>query len=875
MERRKALFRVTVISLLYWGVLALLFDVVYCLNDDIMIESILSGGLTGRPDSMAVYVGQPLTAVLAFCYQCIPQLPWFGLFQAGCYAASLASFLYWVLTRCSRRRSRILGSLLTVLLFSALCLPQYVLMHYTVTAAVAGGTGLFLIGTGGGERSGGSDYAGYGLLLLSFLLRRQVFFLLLPFFLGIMCYRFLLGRKSPKKLTALGVFAVLLILCTGLHATLYSTQAWKEYLAFNDARTKLYDYTGVWEGEAAEQYYAKLGITPEELAVYLSYDLMLDEKLTSQRLSQMAEFEPKAYGIKSPMEPTLREALWIYRTRCVSFTQDFPYNYAVLFLLLVLLALAVRYRDKKGAFIIVCYGLGRSLVWMYLILEGRMPERVTVSLYLIECFALACVLYQMLQGKKLHAKIRTAGYVALLAGTIGALSVTWNTMADSLAQMHANRAESEVLYQYFAEHADNRYLLDVYATVDDSRDALALTQDRTENYLLLGGWITHSPLVKEKLQSWGYDSARDALETGENVYLAVREGKGITIRQAEQMLQTVTFESADTISVNQETVFGIYRPIRKNTPEEKEDKTEGADGMSGELIQNTEEIRSEGTENRIVDRKNVTEVLCPTKASVKRGNVAYGRKEHFTYESATCGCVRGANILLPADYSEEKEYPVLYFLHGIFGDENSMLSDPNNRIIELVGNLREDGFISDIIVVFPNMYASSDPDLKPGFTQESIAPYDNFINDLVNDLIPYVEANYSVMTDREHRGLIGFSMGGRESLFIGTTRSDLFSCIGAIAPAPGVTPGRDWAMEHPGQMKEEEFVIRQEDFPPEFLMICCGTKDSVVGQFPASYHEILTRNEVEHIWYEVPEADHDSNAIRSGLYNYLIRWQME
>ena len=61
MERRKALFRVTVISLLYWGVLALLFDVVYCLNDDIMIESILSGGLTGRPDSMAVYVGQPLT----------------------------------------------------------------------------------------------------------------------------------------------------------------------------------------------------------------------------------------------------------------------------------------------------------------------------------------------------------------------------------------------------------------------------------------------------------------------------------------------------------------------------------------------------------------------------------------------------------------------------------------------------------------------------------------------------------------------------------------------------------------------------------------------------------------------------------------------
>lgn len=305
-----------------------------------------------------------------------------------------------------------------------------------------------------------------------------------------------------------------------------------------------------------------------------------------------------------------------------------------------------------------------------------------------------------------------------------------------------------------------------------------------------------------------------------------------------------------------------------------EETGEGTE-MSGELIQDTAELVNETETPIAVDMENVTDVICPTKVAMRQGGVEYGEVTHFTYESTTCGCERGANILLPADYDASKQYPVLYFLHGIFGDENSMMGDSNNRIKEIIGNLAKDGVIDEIIVVFPNMYATGDANLKPGFTAEQIAPYDNFINDLTTDLIPYVEANYSVMTDREHRGIIGFSMGGRETLYIGTTRSDLFDCIGAIAPAPGVTPGQDWAMYHEGTMQESEFVIRLEEYQPKLLMICAGTKDSVVGKFPESYHNILTTNGVKHLWYEVPGADHDSNAIKSGLYNYLIRWFAE
>ncbi len=294
--------------------------------------------------------------------------------------------------------------------------------------------------------------------------------------------------------------------------------------------------------------------------------------------------------------------------------------------------------------------------------------------------------------------------------------------------------------------------------------------------------------------------------------------------------------------------------------------------MSGELLQDTAVLQNDAERSAVIDMECVTETICPTKLAAMQDGVAYGEVIHITYHSTACGCERGANILLPPNYDKNKKYPVLYFLHGIFGDENSMLGDENNHIKEIVGNLAAEGTIGEVLLVFPNMYATGNPDLKPGFTLEQTAPYDYFVNDLAADLIPYVEANFSVLTDRKNRGLIGFSMGGRETLFIGTTRSDLFDCFCAVAPAPGVTPGKDWAMEHPGQMQEKEFVIRQKDYMPKFVMVCAGTKDSVVGKFPESYHRILTANGVKHIWFEVPEADHDSNAIRSGLYNYLIRW---
>ena len=130
-----------------------------------------------------------------------------------------------------------------------------------------------------------------------------------------------------------------------------------------------------------------------------------------------------------------------------------------------------------------------------------------------------------------------------------------------------------------------------------------------------------------------------------------------------------------------ETVVSALSESEAAAISQSETETEGESTMSGELLKNTEDL-SEGISSAetaeeatyCTSMDEVLNVLCPAEISLKRNDAAYGNVTHIEYDSTTTGCKRGANILLPADYDTGKSYPVLYFLHGIFGDENSMIN---------------------------------------------------------------------------------------------------------------------------------------------------------------------------------------------------------
>ena len=244
--------------------------------------------------------------------------------------------------------------------------------------------------------------------------------------------------------------------------------------------------------------------------------------------------------------------------------------------------------------------------------------------------------------------------------------------------------------------------------------------------------------------------------------------------------------------------------------------------------------------------------------------VEYGTLTKYQYYSTTRERMTNVNVLLPPGYSENETYPVLYALHGYWETEDSLAA--MGQVRNMLGNLISTGDAEKMIVVFPYIYTSKTQEACTGLDLANSLNYDNFINDLVTDLMPYIESNFSVKTGRENTAITGFSMGGRESLFIGLTRSDLFAYVGAACPAPGLTPGTDLSM-HPGQLQESQ--LRPAYEAPYLLMITGGSQDGTVGTQPSVYHNILIGNGVDHVWHYVTAGAHDASSVKPHFYNYL------
>lgn len=296
------------------------------------------------------------------------------------------------------------------------------------------------------------------------------------------------------------------------------------------------------------------------------------------------------------------------------------------------------------------------------------------------------------------------------------------------------------------------------------------------------------------------------------------------------------------------------------TKEEKTTTEETATEATTVSETTTEETTTEETTEVITTEDTVAmeyeQTYKPEEGYMdKKDGFGYGEKVAIEYYSNTTGKDRKAYVLLPEGYDPANKYPVVYVLHGIGGTEGEWFQ---GKPQEIIGNLIAAGEVEPFIAVMPNVRArANDTDISDIYQPTNFAAFDNFINDLRDDLMPYINANYSVYGDREHTAVCGLSMGGMESLNIGFRMLDSVGYIGAFSPAP--------------TLDTSLLTLEGSEYTPELVMICNGTADSVVGNVPKDYHNVLVDNNVEHIWYQVPGGDHNFTVWNDGLYNFVKR----
>ena len=172
----------------------------------------------------------------------------------------------------------------------------------------------------------------------------------------------------------------------------------------------------------------------------------------------------------------------------------------------------------------------------------------------------------------------------------------------------------------------------------------------------------------------------------------------------------------------------------------------------------------------------------------KVNKVAHGTVSKIWYESPTAGLTRRLTVYTPAGYETSgKEYPVLYLLHGIGGDENAW--SELGRAAQIMDNLIAQGKAEPMLVVMTNGNISQEA--CPGETSEGFRvptmmlpkTMEGSFETAFPDVVKFVEKTYRVKKDKAHRAIAGLSMGGCHSLFISINYPDLFGYVGLFSAA--------------------------------------------------------------------------------------------
>lgn len=235
--------------------------------------------------------------------------------------------------------------------------------------------------------------------------------------------------------------------------------------------------------------------------------------------------------------------------------------------------------------------------------------------------------------------------------------------------------------------------------------------------------------------------------------------------------------------------------------------------------------------------------------------VAKGAIDTVTYVSTTVGSNRRALVYTPPGFDKTKRYPVLYLLHGIGGDEKEWFNQGRPHVI--LDNLYALQALTPMIVVLPNGRAMKD-DRATGniYDRERVQAFAAFEQDLLNDLIPFIEKTYPVLADREQRAIAGLSMGGGQSLNFGLGNLDTFAWVGGFSSAPNT--------------KQPTDLLPQPDAAAsklKLLWISCGDKDGLLNVSKRT-HDYLTEHNVPHLYQVIPNGYHDFKVWKQNLYQF-------
>src|SRR5581483_934274 len=217
--------------------------------------------------------------------------------------------------------------------------------------------------------------------------------------------------------------------------------------------------------------------------------------------------------------------------------------------------------------------------------------------------------------------------------------------------------------------------------------------------------------------------------------------------------------------------------------------------------------------------------------------VPHGSVHMNLYQSKSLGVTREIWVYTPPGYESGKgSYPVLYLLHGSGDTENGWVTVGRANLI--LDNLIAAGKAKPMIIVMPYGRTSAEVTLVPPAPVTPGAQPDRnaFANDLLQDVIPFVEKLYRANAKADDRAIAGLSMGGGQTLQIGPTHPDVFHYIGAFSAGGGNSNYEEMYKDLFAGPKAANKKIK-------VFYIACGKADSLFAG-SQKLHELLDQHQI-------------------------------
>lgn len=236
--------------------------------------------------------------------------------------------------------------------------------------------------------------------------------------------------------------------------------------------------------------------------------------------------------------------------------------------------------------------------------------------------------------------------------------------------------------------------------------------------------------------------------------------------------------------------------------------------------------------------------------------VPHGVVRMHEYQSRSLGKLRRLQVYTPSGYDRNRaKFPVLYLLHGNGDTDATWVAHGRAHLI--ADNLFAWGKAASMIIVMTDGHALP-PGPRTTNAVERARAIAAFEGDLLQDVIPLVEANYRVKEGAIYRAIIGLSMGGGQSLTIGLNHPELFAWVGGMS-ASIFSPETSIAYA----LGDAATTNRK----LKLLWFACGKDDFLLNQ-NQHFDELLTMRGIRHT-FKLTEGNHSWPVWRRYLAEFL------